>query len=225
MKIRFNKTYLKVMFFLVSLVLAFTLTVPAYAKVYLEKGSGNELKTKKPEASEPAKVEVKTKKKRIARRRTRTSMRVPKPNVSREAESQGDTFRSEGFVFPIAGAHSFSNDWGSPRGRGRRHKGNDIFAERNTPVVAVINGVVSRERRGGAGGIMLWLNGDDGNVYFYAHLNGYAVGEGTRVTAGQTIAFVGNTGNARGGSTHLHFEIHLNGGRAINPYETLDATD
>lgn len=213
------------MFFLVSLVLVFTLTVPAYAKVYLEKGSGNELKTKKPETSEPQKAKVTTRKKRIASRRARTSVRTPKPNVSREAESQGEAFRSEGFVFPVAGAHSFSNDWGAPRGRRRRHKGNDIFAERNTPVVAVINGVVSKEGRGGAGGIMLWLNGDDGNVYFYAHLNGYAVGEGTRVTAGQTIAFVGNTGNARGGSTHLHFEIHLGGGRAINPYETLDATD
>lgn len=146
--------------------------------------------------------------------------------VSRDVDSLDSSFRNEGFVFPVAGAHSFSDDWGDPRGGGRRrHKGTDIFALRGTPAVAVVDGVVSMEKRGGAGGIMLWLDGDNGNVYFYAHLNSYAVGTGTRVNAGQTIAYVGDTGNARGGSPHLHFEIHADGRKAVNPFETLEVSD
>ncbi len=146
--------------------------------------------------------------------------------VSRDVDSLDSSFRSEGFVFPVAGAHSFSDSWGDSRGGGRRrHKGNDIFALKGTSVVAVVDGVVSMEKRGGAGGIMLWLDGDNGNVYFYAHLNSYAVSTGARVNAGQTIAYVGDTGNARGGSPHLHFEIHADGRRAVDPFETLEAAD
>ncbi|MBI4743273.1 MAG: M23 family metallopeptidase [Actinobacteria bacterium] len=223
MEIRGGRTYLKRFTFLLNLIFVFSLTFSAYAGVYLEKGNRVEVEAKKPEASAPSAPA--TQKKRVLKRRTRRVARAPKASVSREAAPQDNGFRTEGFVFPVAGPHQFSNDWGSPRGRGRRHKGNDIFAEMNTPVVAVVNGTVSREQRGGTGGIMLWLNGDDGNVYFYAHLSGYAVSTGTRVTAGQTIAFVGNTGNARGGSPHLHFEIHLGGGRAVNPFETLDTSD
>ena len=63
-------------------------------------------------------------------------------------------------------------------------------------VFAIVNGVVSRESSSANGGIQLYLQGDNGVEYFYAHLSGYAVSTGTRVRAGQLIAYNGQTGNA-----------------------------
>lgn len=128
-----------------------------------------------------------------------------------------------GFIFPVAGPHAYSNDWGEPREGGRRHQGNDIFALRGTPVVAVVSGSVRAHYSGNAGK-MLYLYGSDGNSYEYMHLDGFAVSQG-EVAAGQVIGYVGSTGNARGGSPHLHFEIHPGGGGPINPYPILRAAE
>lgn len=130
---------------------------------------------------------------------------------------------SKGFVFPVDGPHSYSDDWGNPRSGGRSHKGCDIFADFGTPAVACVPGSV-RARGGGLGGLAIWLSGDDGNSYYYAHLQGFEV-SGGRVSQGQVIGRVGDTGNARGGAPHLHFEIHPGHGSAINPYPILAAAD
>lgn len=122
---------------------------------------------------------------------------------------------------PAGGPHSFSNDWGAPRSGGRRHQGNDILAPHGSPSLAVVSGRITRLRSGGLGGLALYLWGDDNNEYYYAHMSGFAVSQGERVSAGQTIAYVGNTGNARGGPPHIHFEIHPGGGGPINPYPSL----
>ena len=96
---------------------------------------------------------------------------------------------------------------------------------RNTPIVAVVSGVISRTHPidSGLGGISVWLRGDDGNSYYYAHLTSIQTGieAGVRVIAGQVIGFAGNTGDAAGGPVHLHFEIHPGGGAAIDPYLVL----
>lgn len=120
-------------------------------------------------------------------------------------------------LFPVAGPTEYIDSWGFARAGGRRHKGTDIMAERGTPVVAVRDGSVAPGRNG-LGGRIVWLTADDGTRYYYAHLDTIAVGVG-RVVAGQVLGTVGDSGNARGGPTHLHFEIHRP--QAVDPFPYL----
>jgi murein DD-endopeptidase MepM/ murein hydrolase activator NlpD len=116
--------------------------------------------------------------------------------------------------------YSFVDSWGAARSGGRRHQGTDVMAPHGARVFAFVNGVVSRESSSTNGGIQLYLQGDNGVEYFYAHLSGYAVATGTRVRAGQLVAYNGQTGNARYTAPHTHFEVHLAGG-PVNPYPYL----
>jgi murein DD-endopeptidase MepM/ murein hydrolase activator NlpD len=132
-------------------------------------------------------------------------------------------------VFPVTGDdYNYSNDFGAPRHQGS-HEGVDILSPRGTPIVAVADGFIKRMTRDetGLGGIWIWLQDNDGNTYYYAHLDTILKGieASTRVTAGQQIATNGNTGDARFGAAHLHFEIHPKGGAAISPYADLRAVD
>lgn len=130
----------------------------------------------------------------------------------------------DGVVFPVAGPHTFINDWGFARSGGRTHKGTDIFAKHGTPLVAIERGVVYRMTNGNLGGIVLWLKGASGTSYYYAHLAGYAnVTVGQMVRPGQLLGYVGNTGNARTTPPHLHLQIHPGGGPPTNPYPLLKA--
>lgn len=129
-----------------------------------------------------------------------------------------------GFLFPIAGPHTFINDWGFPRSGGRRHQGTDIFASIGTPLVAVERGVIYQIKSNSLGGLVLWIRGLSGTSYYYAHLSAYAnVTEGQLVRPGQLVGYVGDSGNAKGGTPHLHFQVHPNGGSATNPYPLLRA--
>lgn len=122
------------------------------------------------------------------------------------------------YACPVEPPYSYVDTWGAARASGRRHEGTDIMAPRGAKELAYTDGVVSREHTNTLGGIVLWLDGDNGDQYYYAHLSGYAVPQGARVTAGQHIAYVGNTGDARFTAPHLHFEVHPGGGGAVNPY-------
>jgi murein DD-endopeptidase MepM/ murein hydrolase activator NlpD len=131
-------------------------------------------------------------------------------------------------TFPIAGPHAYSDDFGAPRPQGA-HQGVDILSPLGTPVVAVAAGAVERLSRSesGRGGITIWMRDTAGNVFFYAHLASIADGlqDGTPVAIGQQIGTVGNTGDARGGPTHLHFELHPGGNGAVDPFNELTTVD
>ncbi|MBM3671509.1 MAG: M23 family metallopeptidase [Actinobacteria bacterium] len=125
-----------------------------------------------------------------------------------------------GIVCPIRGAVSFIDSWGHPRHQGS-HQGVDLMAARNTPNVAVVSGLVTF-RAGNTSGNGAYLSGDDGNLYYYFHLEAYEGGP-RRVAQGEVIGYVGNTGDARYTATHTHFEIHPGHGAAVNPYPSVRA--
>lgn len=134
---------------------------------------------------------------------------------------------------PVAGPHNFISSWGFARSGGRKHRGNDIFADEGTPLVAIASGSILRvdpvdnyrvgSGRGDLGGITLWLVDDGGTAYYYAHMLSIAPGitAGTRVEVGQLVGYVGRTGNAATTPPHLHFQIHPGGGEAVDPYPVL----
>lgn len=129
-------------------------------------------------------------------------------------------------VFPTEAPCYYADTWGAPRSGGRRHEGVDIIAALGKPLYAVRDGRITKKyfntERAGNG---LQLTASDGSYYFYAHLDRYADGIdlGARVKSGQLIGYVGRTGNAL--VPHLHFEVHPNGGKAVNPTPYVAAVD
>lgn len=131
-------------------------------------------------------------------------------------------------LFPVVGENTYSDDFGAPRHQGA-HEGVDIMAAKGTPLVAVAAGTVLRLSRveTGLAGLSVWLKRADGTEYFYAHMDTVADGldAGSAVAVGQVIGTVGNTGDARYGAHHLHFEIHPGGGGPTDPYPHLMSVD
>jgi hypothetical protein len=144
-------------------------------------------------------------------------------------------------IFPVAGPTTYSDDFGQAR-PGGPHQGNDILATKKTPVVAVEAGKIEFWTTSASAGCMLYLYGVSGTMYEYIHLNNdvtmrndnrgkcvagtaYApsLKNGAKVTAGQMIAYVGDSGDANGLHAHLHFEVHPGGGKAVSPYPYLQS--
>lgn len=113
--------------------------------------------------------------------------------------------------FPVGGYANYSHDWWFPRfGPGwRLHQGTDIFAATGTPVRAPATGVI-RWGGGGLGGIAAYVVQADGTYFYLAHLDRRPPGQrdGQAVQVGDTVGYVGTSGNAEGGTPHLHFEYH-----------------
>jgi murein DD-endopeptidase MepM/ murein hydrolase activator NlpD len=130
--------------------------------------------------------------------------------------------QTRGVACPVAGPSYFINSWGYPRSGGRTHKGTDMMAAYGTPLVAMNSGTV-RVNSHYQGGLQVYVNGDDGVTYYYAHMSRWASGlsTGQRVNKGQLIGYVGDSGNARG-TPHLHLGM-IAGGIYVNPYPTVRA--
>ncbi|MCR4312047.1 MAG: M23 family metallopeptidase [Candidatus Uhrbacteria bacterium] len=144
-------------------------------------------------------------------------------------------------AFPVEGSVSFSNDYDGARSGGRIHHAIDILAEKMTPIVAPVDGVISyAPMTEPSYGYMLSLRGDDGYGFNFIHINNdtpgtddglggvehaYAPGieNGTRVERGELIAWVGDSGNAESTAPHLHFEMEDQDGVIMNPYASLIA--
>lgn len=129
--------------------------------------------------------------------------------------------------FPVSGKdhRAVGSFFGDPRDGGkRRHQGIDIFAPKGTPVVAAHAGIVTPKTRSGLGGKVVWLSslGKKFNQY-YAHLDSQTVVPGQRVNRGDTLGFVGNTGNARFTPPHLHFSIYAFRQGAVDPFPFVDS--
>jgi murein DD-endopeptidase MepM/ murein hydrolase activator NlpD len=146
--------------------------------------------------------------------------------VAREASNRvngndySGAFVSTGIICPIRGALSFVDSWHAPRHQGQ-HEGVDLMAASGTPDVALVSGTVDF-KEGGLSGLGAYLQGDDGNLYYYFHLSAYE-GAPRRVAQGDVIGYVGNTGDARYTASHTHFEIHPGGGGPVNPYPSVAA--
>jgi murein DD-endopeptidase MepM/ murein hydrolase activator NlpD len=148
-----------------------------------------------------------------------------RPGVGSDPAHSRDPYAGPPGACPVGPVHSFTDTWHAPRSGGRHHQGTDVFAPWGSAAYAVVDGVIERWSDGGLGGLAVWLRGDDGTRYYYAHNAQNVAQPGARVRAGQLIAYVGKTGNAETTPAHIHFEARppYAGGASLNPYPWLAA--
>lgn len=114
-------------------------------------------------------------------------------------------------IIPVSGAttKSWAADsfWAYPWGTSITHKGIDIFAERGTDVISSTYGIVVYTHEGGKGGKSVMILGPKWRFHYYAHLDSYDAFAFKPVKPGTVLGTVGDTGNAKGKPTHLHYAI------------------
>lgn len=149
--------------------------------------------------------------------------------MKRAAPFQLKIYTQPTYGFPVSGAgnKNVQSLWAASRDGGKRsHEGIDIFAPRGTPLIAITDGRITSTGNRGLGGKQVWLqDGLFGKTMYYAHLDSINVVEGQRVKLGDTIGFVGNTGNAETTEPHLHFGIYKGSTGPVNPYPYVKQTE
>lgn len=160
----------------------------------------------------------------------------PPPAIETEntvSDADLNYLAAQNLLIPVAGvsAGQLRDSFNQARGGARLHQALDIMAPQGTPVLATSDGVVLKLFESVNGGITLYqLDPSSRYAFYYAHLMRYADGiaEGKRLMRGDTLGYVGDTGNAGTGNFHLHFAISKLGsprkwsaGEPINPYPLL----
>lgn len=160
------------------------------------------------------------------------SVPATQPLSSPPLQSSED-WANRSLLIPVVGikAEAISDTFNEMRGSTRRHGALDIMAAKGTPVVAVDDGVIKKLFTSQYGGLTIYQFDTNETVsYYYAHLDRYADGikEGLQVKKGDTLGYVGSTGNASPSAPHLHFAIFRLGaekrwweGEEVNPYSLL----
>jgi Peptidase family M23 len=175
---------------------------------------------------------------RTTARRT-LALAVALPALLVGAASAGSRQPPATIVFPVLGPTTYTDDFGQARAGGA-HQGIDILAPKRALALAAEPGTVKFWTHSATAGCMLYLYGASGTTYYYIHLNNdltqrndnrgkcvagtsYAKGlkNGAKVAGGQVVGYVGDSGDANGIHPHLHFELHPNGGKAVDPYTWL----
>lgn len=144
-------------------------------------------------------------------------------------------------MFPVVGNVNYGDTWGAARNAGRTHQGTDIMATKMRPLVAAVDGTVSMVQfPQPTWGYAVVIKDAQGWEYWYLHMNNDTPGtddgaanamfayapdmvRDAKVTQGQLVGWVGDSGNAESAGAHLHFEIHDPVGTPINPYQSLKA--
>ncbi|MCI0336959.1 MAG: peptidoglycan DD-metalloendopeptidase family protein [Acidobacteria bacterium] len=154
----------------------------------------------------------------------------PVPPDASPSPAAGDVVK---IIIPVHGvrAQDLRDTYNDARSAERVHNAIDIMAPRGTPVLATADGEIARLFSSERGGNTIYqFSSDKRLVFYYAHLDRFADGmvAGRRVSQGEVIAYVGDTGNAVAGNYHLHFSIwavtdpnRYWDGVTINPYPIL----
>jgi peptidoglycan LD-endopeptidase LytH len=141
--------------------------------------------------------------------------------------------RSKRLVLPVLGVsiERLKDSFRDRRGDSRRHNAIDILAPRGTPVVSADSGRILKLYRNNFGGLMVYASDAEGRyIYSYAHLDRYRHGlrEGALISRGDTLGYVGTTGNAPPNIPHLHFAIlrssnvkRWSRGTPVNPFDVF----
>ncbi|ODA43011.1 M23 family metallopeptidase [Desulfosporosinus sp. BG] len=142
----------------------------------------------------------------------------------REILKQYPYYQPHKYTFPVVGETWFEDSFGADREGGKRsHEGTDLFGKEGTPIVSTCGGTVEQLGWNRLGGERVGVRGDDGNYYYYAHLQyiSSSLVKGQRIEAGESVGTMGHTGDALTTPDHLHFGIELLNGQWINPYPFL----
>jgi murein DD-endopeptidase MepM/ murein hydrolase activator NlpD len=143
---------------------------------------------------------------------------------------------SRKLMVPVAGADmsKVEDSFYESRDGGRTHRAIDILAPRGTPILAADDGKILRMTTSELGGISMYTVDPDARlVYYYAHMERYndAMSPGREIVRGDTLGYVGTTGNAPKDTPHLHFQVmrwpadnKYWDGDAIDPYDALGGT-
>jgi peptidoglycan LD-endopeptidase LytH len=158
---------------------------------------------------------------------------VPLMMVSSSASPDMEYLRSRQIIVPVAGADMtrVEDSFNDPRDGERVHRAIDILAPRGTPILSADDGRIVRMTTSTLGGISMYtVDPDQRIVYYYAHMDHYndAMTPGRAISKGDTLGFVGTTGNAPKNTPHLHFQVmrwpadgkYWNG-EPIDPFDLL----